>query len=155
MELLVLLERFDTVYLWMDSDGPGQEGAEMFARKLGVERCLVVRPSGKRGWSGGVGADNLKGVDNGLPVLEAGEPSHQLDTFSAPPHPPKDANEALLTGWDIGELLEEASELPHERILKFSDLRDQVIHEIVNPEKYQGGESVASSIGDVVSVKIV
>jgi len=33
-------------------------------------------------------------------------------------------------------LLEEASELPHERILTFSDLRDQVIHEIINPKKY-------------------
>ncbi|EED86397.1 predicted protein [Thalassiosira pseudonana CCMP1335] len=105
MEVLLLLENFDTVYLWMDNDGPGREGAEMFARKLGVERCLLVQPSGKRG---------------------------------APPEPPKDANEALLTGWDINELLEEASELPHERILKFSDLRDQVIHEIINPEKYRG-----------------
>ena len=71
--------------------------------------------------------------------------SHAVDTYAEF----VDANEALLTGWDIGELLEEASELPHERILKFSDLRDQVIHEIVNPEKYQGGESVASLIGDV------
>jgi hypothetical protein len=31
-----------------------------------------------------------------------------------------------LMGWDLNELLNEASELPHERILKFSDLRDQV-----------------------------
>ena len=50
-DIIVLLERFDTVYIiWMDNDRPGQEGAEIFAKKLGVERCLIVRPSGKRGW---------------------------------------------------------------------------------------------------------
>jgi hypothetical protein len=99
MEVLVLLERFDTIYLWMDNDGPGREGAEMFARKMGVERCLLVQPGGMRG----------------RPCSDAAAAS-----------PPKDANEALLKGWNLEELLAEASELPHERILKFSDLRDQV-----------------------------
>ena len=122
MEVLVLLERFDTIYLWMDNDGPGREGAEMFAKKLGVERCLLVQPSGKRGWVG----------------LEQSEEDGEEDANVMPVGPPKDANEALLTGWDINELMKEASELPHERILKFSDLRDSVIHEIVNPEKYRG-----------------
>lgn len=51
-DMLVLMERFDTVYIWMNNDGPGQEGAETFARKLGVEQCLIFRPSSKR--SGGV-----------------------------------------------------------------------------------------------------
>ncbi|KAL7536825.1 hypothetical protein ACHAXR_007420, partial [Thalassiosira sp. AJA248-18] len=155
MEVLVLLERFDTIYLWMDNDGPGREGAEMFARKLGVERCLLVQPSGKRGWNdGGLNGNNNRMVKNEDGSDEDGDgevrsalEAVEIDLLSAasdvvenkrPPHPPKDANEALLTGWDIHELLEEASELPHERILKFSDLRDQVIHEIVNPEKYRG-----------------
>ncbi|KAL7553107.1 hypothetical protein ACHAWF_016365 [Thalassiosira exigua] len=137
-EVLALLERIDVVYLWMDDDGPGREGAEMFARKLGVERCLVVRPSGKRGWKGdrkgrGVGED----ADGATP--ESGEEDDEkAEEDDGPPPPPKDANEALLAGWDLEELLEEARELPHERILRFADLRDQVIHEIVNPEKYRG-----------------
>ena len=126
MEVLVLLERFDTIYLWMDNDGPGREGAEMFARKLGVERCLVVQPSGKRGWIGSAAHGSVVGEEE-----ENGEEAEaaavtQLDTTNRPTTPPKDANEALLTGWDLNELLEEARELPHERILKFSDLRDQV-----------------------------
>ena len=33
VELLPLIERFDKIYLWMDNDGPGQEGAEKFANK--------------------------------------------------------------------------------------------------------------------------
>jgi len=123
MEVLVLLERFDTIYLWMDNDGPGREGAEIFAKKLGVERCLLVQPSGKRGWVG---------------LEQSEEDGEEGDSNVMPVGPPKDANEALLTGWDINELMKEASELPHERILKFSDLRDSVIHEIVNPEKYRG-----------------
>ena len=112
MEVLVLLEKFDTVYLWMDNDGPGREGAEMFARKMGVERCLLVQPSGNRGWKGG--------------KSESADCNDEENDVHFKPPPPKDANEALLMGWDINELLEEASELPHDRILKFSDLRDQV-----------------------------
>jgi len=125
MEVLVLLEQFDTIYLWMDNDGPGREGAEMFAKKLGVERCLLVQPSGKRGWVG-------------LEQSEEDGEEGDVSSNAMPVGPPKDANEALLQGWDINELMKEASELPHERILKFSDLRDSVIHEIVNPEKYRG-----------------
>eukprot|EP00984_Skeletonema_dohrnii_P007446 scaffold2701_cov137-Skeletonema_dohrnii-CCMP3373.AAC.5 len=136
MEVLVLLERFDTVYLWMDNDGPGREGAEMFARKLGVERCLLVQPSGKRGWNGRNNQNNMM-MDEGESSDDDEELSFEAASESRPP-PPKDANEALLQGWDINELLNEASELPHERILKFSDLRDQVIHEITNPDKYRG-----------------
>lgn len=45
VELLPMLEKFDTIYLWMDNDGPGQEGAETFARKLGLGRVLIVNPS--------------------------------------------------------------------------------------------------------------
>ena len=136
-DILVLMERFDAVYVWMDNDGPGRDGAETFAKKLGVERCLVVRPSGKRGWRDRNTNSDTDANDDGAGKYDAVGASVSP---SPPPPPPKDANEALLAGWDINELLEEATELPHERILKFSDLRDQVIHEITNPEKYRGGE---------------
>ena len=33
----------------MNDNGTGREGAEKFTRKLGVERCLVVWPSGRWG----------------------------------------------------------------------------------------------------------
>lgn len=41
--VLPLLERFDKIYLWMDNDLPGQEGAEQFAKKLGLNRCYIVQ----------------------------------------------------------------------------------------------------------------
>jgi twinkle protein len=44
VDVLPMLERFDKVYLWMDADGPGQEGAAKFAKKLGERRVAVVRP---------------------------------------------------------------------------------------------------------------
>lgn len=42
-DLVQLLERFKRIYLWLDDDVPGQEGATAFARKLGVARCLIVQ----------------------------------------------------------------------------------------------------------------
>lgn len=99
-----MLERFETVYLWMDNDAPGREGAEVFSKKIGINRCLLVQPSAR---------------DDGKPV-------------------PKDANEALLLGLDLNEMIDSASAVPHDRVLTFNDLRDQVLHEILNPEKYVG-----------------
>ncbi len=40
--ILPLLERFEKIYLWMDNDVPGREGAEKFAKKLGQSRCVLV-----------------------------------------------------------------------------------------------------------------
>ena len=44
-EVLPLLERFDTIYLWMNEDGLGRDEAEKCAKKIGVKRCLIVSPS--------------------------------------------------------------------------------------------------------------
>lgn len=44
MEVLPMLERFQKIYLWMDNDGPGQEGAKQFAQKIGLNRCYMVQP---------------------------------------------------------------------------------------------------------------
>ncbi|EKX33854.1 hypothetical protein GUITHDRAFT_98228 [Guillardia theta CCMP2712] len=42
VELIAMLERFQTIYLWMDDDVPGREGARMCLKKLGRHRCKVV-----------------------------------------------------------------------------------------------------------------
>jgi twinkle protein len=42
---MTLLQRFEKIYLWMDNDGPGQEGCEAFAEKFGIKRCYIVQPS--------------------------------------------------------------------------------------------------------------
>lgn len=98
VQVLPLLERFKKIYLWMDNDQPGQEGAEKFARKLGLDRCYIVH------------------------CTEA-----------------KDANEALLKGTvDLNEKLQQAKLVPHDRILTFEDLRHDVLHELLEPDKYSG-----------------
>ena len=102
--VLPMLERFDKIYLWMDNDGPGREGAEQFARKIGINRCYLVQPD----------------------LSKYGE------------NAPKDANDALLNGFDLEEMILDASVSPHERILSFGDLRSQVLHEIQYPDKYKG-----------------
>ncbi|CAM9495213.1 unnamed protein product, partial [Discosporangium mesarthrocarpum] len=46
------------------------------------------------------------------------------------PNPAKDANEALLMGKDLQELLDEAAVMPHEDIQTFQDLRQDILHQI-------------------------
>ena len=43
VQVLPLLERFKKIYLWMDNDQPGREGAEKFAKKLGMNRTYIVQ----------------------------------------------------------------------------------------------------------------
>ncbi|KAK8812216.1 hypothetical protein WA158_007450 [Blastocystis sp. Blastoise] len=42
VQVLPLLESFDTIYLWMDFDRTGQDNAEKFANKLGRGRVKIV-----------------------------------------------------------------------------------------------------------------
>lgn len=44
IDLLPRLERFKKIYLWLDNDKPGIEGSDKMARKLGLLRCVIVRP---------------------------------------------------------------------------------------------------------------
>ena len=115
---LPLLERFEKVYLWMDNDGPGQEGAEIFAKKIGLERCYIVRP-------------NAQNCPNLLVDSSSGE-ALPASSF------PKDANDALLQKCDLSRILDTSKLTPHEGILSFDDLRDEVLHEILYPDKYVG-----------------
>lgn len=104
VEVLPMLERFEKVYLWMDNDAAGREGAEIFAKKIGINRCFLVQPTATS------------------------------DGKSAP----KDANEALLSGFDLDGIMQKSKVVPHDRVVTFADLRSPVIHEILNPEKYVG-----------------
>lgn len=47
LSVVKCLERFKKIYLWMDEDIPGQDGARQFSKKLGRRRCLSVRTDGK------------------------------------------------------------------------------------------------------------
>ncbi len=43
-QLLPWLERFDTLYLWLDDDKAGRDGCDKLEGKLGRGRCRIVRP---------------------------------------------------------------------------------------------------------------
>ena len=52
--------------------------------------------------------------------------------------PPKDANDALLQGADLGRILAAATKPRHGSLLGFSELRSEVLHELRNPGLYVG-----------------
>ncbi|RHZ75957.1 hypothetical protein Glove_208g71 [Diversispora epigaea] len=41
-QVLPLLERFSKIYVWLDDDVNGQDCAEKFVQKLGIDRCVIV-----------------------------------------------------------------------------------------------------------------
>lgn len=108
VEVLPMLERFDKIYLWMDNDPAGHEGAEVFARKIGLERCVLVKPS--------------------TTICDV-ESAEDL---------PKDANDALRKGFNLEAIITNASQLSHDKIVHFKDLRQSVLDEIMYPDKYIG-----------------
>ncbi|KAJ2699832.1 hypothetical protein H4218_002406 [Coemansia sp. IMI 209128] len=46
LDAMRALERYERVYVWLDDDHQGTAAAELITRKLGVDRCLVVRTKG-------------------------------------------------------------------------------------------------------------
>jgi twinkle protein len=105
VETLPMLENIEKIYLWMDNDAPGQEGAQLFAKKLGHARCYIVRPTRQN-----VTSEEL----------------------------PKDANDALRSGCDLNKIIDDAKLMPHEHITNFEELRADVLHEIMYPDKFMG-----------------
>ncbi|CAG8601282.1 8245_t:CDS:2 [Ambispora leptoticha] len=63
LEILPLLERFAKIYIWLDDDVAGQEAAEKFAQKLGINRCSIVKTLG----------GNLNGPVNASEALASGK----------------------------------------------------------------------------------
>ena len=47
LSVMSMLEKYEKIYLWMDDDVPGQEGVELFTKKLGIGRCYVCHSTAK------------------------------------------------------------------------------------------------------------
>jgi twinkle protein len=132
VEVLPLLEDFTKIYLWMDNDAAGQDGAEQFAKKLGLQRCYIVRPT----------FSNCR-LKSSSPANDKDPKKKSALTSRPSPHEmvkqlPKDANDALRQGLDLSLILADAQLVRHDRIIRFSDLRDEVLHEIMHPDQYVG-----------------
>jgi len=135
VEVLPLLEKFDKVYLWMDNDAAGQEGAEKFAKKIGLERTYLVRPTQQN-------CERLVKTEEGKEE-EAADSEESVagmeeNVAVEKVELPKDANDALRAGLDMEAIIADAKLTPHERITTFADLRHEVLHEIMHPDKYVG-----------------
>ncbi len=106
LEVLPLLENFERLHLWLDDDIPGREGAERISDKLGFGRCFIVNPS---------------------PILlRKVEPAGVISGVTSP----KDANEALLFGYDLSRIIAGATVRRHEQIISFDEFRPAVMREV-------------------------
>jgi twinkle protein len=120
LEVLPLLEHLDRLHLWLDDDIPGREGVERISQKLGLGRCFIVQPT------------------PGL--LRKLDPAAAIGNIIGGSDSPKDANEALLRGYDLRALILGASVRRHDQIITFSDIRPAVMREVAAAF---GGNSVA------------
>jgi twinkle protein len=78
MEVLPMLEKFEKIYLWMDHDGPGQEGAKQFAQKIGLNRCYIVQPlQGNENACKDANEALLKGIDLDAMIQNATVTKHE------------------------------------------------------------------------------
>lgn len=138
VELLPLLERFSKIYLWLDDDAAGAEGADKFARKLGVGRCVIVKSSlpQRRIEQHEDDVNDPSAVDDhAAAAVAAAAAAHPKKP------PPKDANDALRQGADLHALISAAEPVKHEQILQFRDLRSEVLREFTDPLARRGVQS--------------
>jgi twinkle protein len=120
VELVPILERFEKIYLWMDDDLPGREGAEKISSKLGVGRCQIVRPT----------APFLLPTAAERAATQTPAATPQGPALASLNASPKDANEALIRGLDLLPIVSSAAPRPHDQILSFGDLRGAVMREV-------------------------
>lgn len=111
VQLLPCLERFTKITLWLDDDGPGRDGAESIAKKLGMSRCRIV---GALPWDAAGAAD---------------EASYT---------PPKDANDALRMRLNLESFVTNAQPCSHKEIASFPSFRQDVRRMFTNPNEHVG-----------------
>ena len=121
--LLFLLLLLLFLLQWFDEDAAGREGADLWASKLGISRCHVVRCTDEL-------LQHMQQQQQ--PQQEQQQEQQQEEEVRIP----KDANECLLAGLDLKVLLLSARRVPHQQILTFQDLRARVLHELVEPGKF-------------------
>lgn len=91
------MERFDTIYLNWDQDAEGQKNVEMFAKRLGLSRCLVIKWEGYKDANealqhGEGEAFFARAIANAQPLTpkQIKDPIDFLDRVMDKFHPPSD-----------------------------------------------------------------
>ncbi|RIB10801.1 P-loop containing nucleoside triphosphate hydrolase protein [Gigaspora rosea] len=74
IEILPLLERFSKIYIWLNDDVQGQDAAEKFAQKLGIDRCLIVNTR----------CNNFNGPINASQALIMGKNLNEILSLAKP-----------------------------------------------------------------------
>jgi twinkle protein len=85
-----------------------------------------------------VGQDGAKKLANKL----GKERCVLIQTRQGQKEGPKDANDALRAGVDLKEMLSSAKPIPHQQLLHFNELRDEVRRELANPDQVAGTKSL-------------
>ena len=107
-ELIMLLERFQIIYLWLDNDSSGIAAADKFSRKLGIHRCIIVKPI--EGC-----AVQPKDANDALRAVYPDENSNNLAE-----------NYTRNINMMVSMILNSKS-IKHERIVSFSDVKQEVL----------------------------
>lgn len=147
-DLLPQLEPFTKIYLWLDFDSAGIAAAASFAKKLGIHRCCIVKPSPH--------PSEMKLVEETLRMKNINPESLDLvERFSS--RFLKDANDYIRNGMIISstspgsgnekldsakkifndavysrnvsvmvDMLMNAEAIRHEKLLTFSDMKQEV-----------------------------
>ena len=118
--ILPLLERFKKIYLWFDDDAPGHSAIEKFSQKLGIYRCVVVRPLSSDSNPPKDANDALKRKDirlQGEILKEMYMGNREVDVLT-------DRELAILY---IITLIKESKPIPYSKIQTFFDLRSEVL----------------------------
>jgi len=148
VDVLPLLERFERLYLWFDEDTAGAEGMQKIATKLGKHRCLAVHTNlastphtetEEAEWDAPELPFPSSIDDIPLPSATPALTSASAPSASASPYPLlKDANDALRAGVDLISLIAAAEPLSHDNIVRFRDLRAQVLRDVMFPSALRG-----------------
>ncbi len=143
-ELLPCLEQFDRIYLWLDNDKPGQDASDKFARKLGIHRCMIVRPPDNM-------KDAPKDANDALRMMNrAKEAEVAIKEASKRKGKKNEVKEAILPEFEeshlalIPNMLFKATPISHQRLETFSSLRGEVLRNIRQPQQQASGAAIPS-----------
>jgi len=161
VELIMKLEKFSKIYLWLDNDSSGIAASANFTRKLGIHRCFLVKPlencviqpkdandiirysDPDRVESASVSDESSTSIiGREFTPKKPGRPRKKSSASSSPPGSKTGINDRSATGGVsreqymrnvelMMEMLHQAQPVRHDRVVSFSDIKHDVLRSLV------------------------
>lgn len=153
VELIIKLEKFNKIYLWLDNDASGIAASQNFTKKLGIHRCYVVKPLENCTIQPKDANDILRYTpideeeDDDEVKLKPKQKSKVDSASGSMVNTGGVSREQYMRNVELMmEMVQQAQPVRHERVISFSDIKHDVLRSLIRGTLTQYDGTLCTSL---------